>query len=89
MALFKMGAAVATPGALEFCKAQGINPLGLLQRHAIGDWGDLDAADTAANIHAVQHDLRVFGSYNVGNGKVWIITEGDRNLTCLLLPEEY
>ena len=63
--------------------------MSLIDRHAAGDWGDLDAEDVAANVHAVQHDLRVFSSYEVGDGKVWCITEADRSSTCLLLPSEY
>ena len=89
MALFEMGQAVATPGALQFCEANKINPLLLLGRHIAGDWGDLDSADVAANVHAVQHDLRIFSSYVVGSAKVWVITEADRSSTCLLLPDEY
>jgi hypothetical protein len=89
VALFKSGSVVATPGALQFCEAHKINPLSLLKRHIAGDWGDLDAADTAANQHAVQHDLRIFSSYKIGGGKVWVITEADRSSTCILLPDEY
>ena len=89
MALFKMGAVVATPAALQFCEQHGVNPLGLLGRHINGDWGDLDAADAAANIRALKHGLRLFSSYKVGDGKVWIITEADRSSTCILLPNEY
>ncbi len=89
MSLFKLGSVVATPGALKFCDANKIDPLLLLSRHIGGDWGDLDAADTAANIHAVQHDLRVISCYKVGNEKVWIISEADRKSTCLLLPSDY
>ena len=89
MALFRTGSVVATPAALKVCEKNGVNPLLLLGRHCSGDWGDLDAQDTAANIHAVLYDLRVFSSYKVGQGKVWIITEADRSSTCLLLPEDY
>ena len=89
MALFKLGPVVATLGALHFCDAHKISPLLLLGRHVAGDWGDLTADDVAANVHAVQHDLRVFSSYKFSQGKVWVITEADRSSTCLLLPEEY
>ena len=89
MALFKLGSVVATPAALKFCEQHSVNPLLLLGRHCSGDWGDLDAADVVANVEAVQHDLRIFSSYSVGGGKVWIITEADRSSTCLLLPDEY
>ena len=89
MALFEMGQVVATPEALQYCEAHKINPLLLLGRHIAGDWGDLDSGDVAANVHAVQHDLRILSSYAVGSAKVWVITEADRSSTCLLLPDEY
>jgi hypothetical protein len=89
MALFRIGTVVATPGALHFCATHNINPLSLLRRHAAGDWGSLDATDTAANVHAVQHDLRILSSYKIGNEQVWVITEADRSSTCVLLPDEY
>lgn len=89
MALFEIGQVVATPGALQFCEAHKINPLLLLGRHIAGDWGDLGSDDIAANVHAVQHDLRILSSYKFAAGKVWVITEADRSSTCLLLPYEY
>jgi hypothetical protein len=89
MSLFKLGEVVATPGVLQLCEAHAVNPLLLLGRHSSCDWGNLDAADVAANVHAVQHDLRILSSYIVGSAKVWVITEADRSSTCLLLPDEY
>ena len=89
MALFKLGSVAATPAALQFCDIHKINPLKLLGRHVTGDYGNLSVDDTAANIHAVKHGLRIFSSYNFGQNKVWIITEADRSSTCMLLPDEY
>ena len=89
MSLFKLGKVVATPGALHFCETHNINPLWLLGRHIGGDFGDLCDEDVTANVHAIQHDLRVFSSYKIAHGKVWIITEADRSSTCILLPDEY
>jgi len=89
MALFTLGNVVATPAALKFCQQHSINPLLLLGRHITGDWGDLDAADTAANFRAVHDDLRIFSSYKFAAGKVWVITEADRSSTCILMPDEY
>lgn len=89
MALFKMGSVVATPDALKFCEQHKVNPLWLLGRHIAGDWGDLDASDVAANVHAVQNDLRILSTYKVNEDKVWVITEADRSSTCILLPDEY
>jgi len=89
MALFKLGNVVATPGALQHCQENGVNPLALLGRHIGGDWGDLCADDISANVQAVQHDLRILSSYHVGRDRVWVITEADRSSTCLLLAREY
>jgi hypothetical protein len=89
VALFRLGSVVATPGVLQFCEQHKINPLLLLGRHMAGDWGDLSADDMAANVHAVQHGLRVFSSYKFSDHKIWVITEADRSSTCILLPNEY
>lgn len=89
MALFKLGSVVATPAALQHCQANGVNPLTLLGRHMGGDWGDLSAEDVAANVQAIQQELRVFSSYKIGKDRVWVITESDRSSTCLLMPYEY
>jgi len=89
MALFKFGDVVATPGALAHCKAHAINPLLLLGRHIGGDWGDLDAADVLANVHAVQHDERILSAYMLHGEKLYVITEWDRTVTTLLLASEY
>jgi len=89
MALFKLGSIIATPGALELCEQHSIDPVVLIRRHAGGDWGDLDKDDVAANVRAIQHDLRILSSYQFNRDKVWIITEADRSSTCLLVPREY
>lgn len=89
MPLFKLGEVVATRAAMQFCEQHNINPLLLIGRHVGGDWGDLDAADVAANVQALQHDLRLFSSYKIGDGKVWVITEADRSVTTVLLPDDY
>ncbi len=89
MALFNLGSVVATPAALAFCGKHQVNPLHLLVRHIGGDWGDLEQADVTANENALAYGDRIFSSYNVGDGKVWVITEADRSSTCILLPSDY
>lgn len=32
---------------------------------------------------------RIFSSYITGQHKIWIITESDRSVTTILLPDEY
>lgn len=84
---FQPGTIVATVGALHIASNEQIADL--LSRHLSGDWGDLDPPDARANEHALKHDLRILSSYNVGDNKLWIITEWDRSQTTVLTPEEY
>jgi len=89
-ALFSLGQVVATPGALAALNDAGEEPNAFLDRHASGDWGDVDKSDQKANDEALQRSERVFSAYKLNNGtRLWIITEADRSATTLLLPEEY
>jgi hypothetical protein len=84
-----LGRVVATPGALKLLTEKGEHPSELLARHATGDWGDLCAFDRRQNESALREGYRVFSSYKVPAGRVWIITEADRAVTTILLPEDY
>jgi hypothetical protein len=84
-----LGRVVATPGALKVLKEARAHPFDYLARHATGDWGDLCAFDRRQNEIALREGLRVLSSYPVGRKCVWIITEADRSVTTILLPEEY
>jgi hypothetical protein len=64
-------------------------PFDLLARHATGDWGALCAFDRRQNEIALREGYRVLSSYPVGEERVWVITEADRSVTTILLPEEY
>lgn len=88
-ALFPPGRLVATPGALTLLMNAGENPAALLDRHQIGDWGDVPPEDARENELSVREGFRIFSSYEIGGERVWIITEWDRSSTCVLLPEEY
>jgi hypothetical protein len=84
-----LGRIVATPGALEVLTEVGEDPLGYLARHASGDWGDLDEDDRRENERSLKHGWRILSSYRVGEKAIWVITEPDRSVTTILLPEEY
>ena len=84
-----LGKVVATPGALKVLTDAGENPLHYLVRHAYGDWGDLNAQDRRENELSLKHGWRILSSYPVGGKTVWVITEADRSVTTILLPEEY
>jgi len=80
---------LATPGALRLLRDAGEDPLSYVFRHASGDWGDLDAHDRRENERSLEHGWRLLSSYPVGEGRVWVITEADRSVTTILLPDEY
>ena len=84
-----LGKVVATPGAIKLLSESGEDPFGYLARHAAGDWGELCAFDRRQNVVALRNGYRVLSSYQVGRERIWIITEADRSVTTILLPEEY
>lgn len=87
---FKLGQVVGTPGALRAFEESEQSPLEVLLRHATGDWGNLGEEDRAENELAVAVGNRVFSAYKLNNDtRVWVITEWDRSVTTILLPEEY
>ena len=93
IARLPLGQVVATPAALQFLEAHGIDAFTLLARHARGDWGDVCAEDAQANDKSLMQGTRVLSVYflipDVDESRIWIITEGDRSATTLLLPTEY
>ena len=87
---FPLGRLMMTPGALRAMVEAQTQPIVYLARHASGDWGNVDREDRATNDRAVDHGARVVSSYTLPtNTVVWCITESDRSLTTLLLPDEY
>ena len=95
--LFPLGQVVATPGAID----AALSPcqfLELLARHVGGDWGCVDPEDAITNNEAAREGLRVLSAYPIdaskpcagfGENCLWIITEADRSVTTILLPEDY
>ena len=72
---------------------QALSPDDVLKgivRHANCDWGDVCEEDRLANEQALIEGTRLFSVYHAATGtKFWIITEWDRSVTTVLLPEEY
>lgn len=85
---FPLGQIVATSHALTAIHPDEI--LKALSRHVRGDWGTLDPEDLQSNERALQFGGRLFSSHlSSQNVKFWIITECDRSVTTVLLPEDY
>jgi hypothetical protein len=89
MGYLPLGRVVATPGALNLLMDAGEDAFDYLARHATGDWGELCSFDRRQNEVALRDGNRVLSSYPVGEGKIWVITEANRSVTTILLPEDY
>ena len=88
--LFPLGQVVATPGALAALEDADQEPVEFLQRHITGDWGQLDEHDRNENELALKQGLRLLSAYQTNKGvRLWVITEWDRSVTTILLPQEY
>ena len=93
---FKLGQIVATQGALAALKESNQSALPFLLKHQTGDWGEVCEDDKKLNDEAVAHEgdadqqQRVLSAYKTSkNERIWIITEYDRSVTTILLPDEY
>ncbi|WP_437222619.1 hypothetical protein SH661x_002864 [Planctomicrobium sp. SH661] len=85
---FPGGQLVSTPAALEVLTSTDIQTA--LTRHFQGDWGDCGPEDAAANDQALQSTERLFSVYHSAAGvRFWVITEADRSVTTVLLPDDY
>jgi hypothetical protein len=87
--LFPVGQIVSTPNALDVCAKHNVHFVSLIERHATGDWGDVSPADAAQNNAGLDGSDRLHSVYTVGGEKVYVITEIDRSVTTVLLPEDY
>ena len=86
--VFPLGPLVATSLALERILYEEIEAG--LRRHALGSWGAICHEDKLSNDYAVRHGERIPSAYWCTLGfQFWIITEGDRSATTVLLPQEY
>ena len=87
-AKFRLGQIVATAGAQELLSYEDL--LTAVSRHVRGDWGELDSEDTEVNERALKEGTRLFSAYHSSLGvRFYVITEWDRSVTTVLLPEEY
>ena len=87
---FPLGEIVATPGALSVLEKSGQPPLLFLVRHARCDWGEVGKEDWLANDEGLENGGRLLSAYRTSLGeRIWVITEWDRSVTTLLLPDEY
>jgi hypothetical protein len=84
-----MGQIVVTAGAAMTLEAIRRHPVQLIARHVEGDWGQLPEHDVEVNERALEYGERLFSRYEIEDSRFYVITERDRSITTVLLPEEY
>lgn len=88
-ARFDLGDVVVTHEAHFSLAIRNRHPFQLLARHVEGDWGDLDKQDVNENEQSADQGGRIFSRYEIDDQPFYVITECDRSVTTVLLPEEY
>ena len=86
-ARFPLGLLAITANASTTLATEEV--LTALKRHGSGDWGDLCPEDALANDGALATGGRLFSAYGHGACRFWVITEEDRSVTTVLLPDDY
>ena len=86
-AKFPLGQIVITANANAQLDSQAVSEA--LSRHASGDWGEVGEADRQENELSLREGFRLLSVYGTGKGRFWIITEADRSVTTVLMPEDY
>ena len=85
---FELGDIAITSGAAEMI-SDGLLVDLYLDRHWRGDWGDVCEEDKEINEQSILHGDRLLSSFETALGKIWIITEADRESTTVLTQDEY
>ena len=87
-AKFPLGRLVATSNLVARVSPADVRAA--VQRHAQCDWGEVCESDRAMNDQGLLDGSRLMSVYSSSTGEAfWIITEWDRSVTTVLLPEDY
>jgi hypothetical protein len=93
---FPLGRVVITPNAQLALDRVGLSIDAVIDRHARGDWGRVDATDRAANDRATASpDGMILSCYELPSAtgdatvELWVITDPGREVTTVLTPDEY
>jgi hypothetical protein len=84
---FPLGQVVITANAAQHLDTIAVREA--LRRHAAGDWGDLPPEDACENEVSLKEGFRLLSAYGNGQRRFWVITEADRSVTTILMPEDY
>ena len=89
--LFELGDVIFTEKALELILNRNLEAVAYIGLHVLGCWDDLPQHERQANHNAIQQGKRIISRYSIppDNTGLWVVTEWNRTLTSVLLPEEY
>jgi hypothetical protein len=86
-AKFPLGKIVMTANAYRQLAAVAV--VKALHRHAAGDWGEVCDDDRKENELSLKEGFRLLSVHGAGEQRFWIITEADRSVTTVLMPQDY
>ena len=87
--LFDAGHVVRTFEALVAMVTAQASEWSVLERHQSGDFGDIDPARRRRNEEAIACTGCVVSIYSLASDvNLWVVTERERRMTTLLLPDE-
>jgi hypothetical protein len=84
---FPLGQILMTANAAA--QLDAVTVIESVNRHAMGDWGEVCPEDAAQNELALKEGCRLLSVYGNGERRFWIITEADRSVTTVLMPSDY
>lgn len=84
---FLLGRVVITANAAQHLDTIAVSEA--LRRHVAGDWGDICPEDACENELSLKEGFRLLSAYGAGERRFWVITEGDRSVTTILMPSDY
>ena len=84
----QLGASFVTRNAAR--RLNKTDVIDCLERHMLGDWGEVDDFDWKTNDMGVEYGFPIVSSYvDRKKNRFLIVTEADHSATTVLLPEEY
>lgn len=85
---FPLGVLLVTRAAIDALEPGDVAEA--LTRHAFADWGDVCRDDAEDNDRALIVGDRLFSAYTGRKGgSFFVVTESDRSVTTVLLPDDY
>lgn len=92
--LFNLGQTVMTRAISALIAEERLTMIDIIvamRKHVTGDWSEMSKHDAEMNREGVKPESidRIMTVLTIRGTKIYIITEWDRSVTTVLLPEDY